>query len=215
MKKVAVLIDGFNLYHSIKRLQRSLESSEKISFNHLKWVNLHKLSSLFLKKDEQLLDVYYFTAYAYFSDSKTDTPSVRHNTYANFLQASNVKTILGRFKKTTKKCRQCGKHYTTYEEKETDVNISVTAMQLLCDEEVDKLIILSADSDLIPPAKKWLKKGKEISFLIPPSYRYITQEIRKSFSYNQIKRKHLESSLLPESIEFNSKTIYMPDNYKR
>jgi uncharacterized LabA/DUF88 family protein len=216
LKKVVVLIDGFNFYHSIRRLQKSLESSRKTSFNYLKWVDLHKLSSLFIRKNEKLIDVYYFTAYAHWlKDNKASSPLVRHKIYTKFLQSKGINVILGKFKQTTKKCHQCKKHYNTYEEKETDVNISVIAMQLLAEKEIDKLIILSADSDLIPPARKWQEQNQEVSFLIPPSYKTVVQEIKHNFPYQFIKEKHLQSSLLPESIELNSQLIYMPDNYKR
>jgi formylmethanofuran dehydrogenase subunit E len=52
MNNVACYIDGFNLYHAI----------DSLGNERLKWLNLSKLASTFLRRDEQLVRVVYFTA---------------------------------------------------------------------------------------------------------------------------------------------------------
>ena len=62
MNKTAFIVDGFNLYHSIREAQ----------FDHpgltTKWLNLSDLCKSYLpliSKDARLEGVYYFTAFAY------------------------------------------------------------------------------------------------------------------------------------------------------
>lgn len=216
-KKIAVLVDGFNLYHAIKAFQRKIEKTERKPYNHynyLKWLNLRKLASLFIQKNEELYDIYYFTAYAHWlkDDSKSNSLS-RHQDYVKFLESLGIKIVLGKFKKTTKKCRKCEEKYNTYEEKETDVNISVISMVLLCEDKIDKIMIVSADSDLIPPAKQWQQQGKEVSFLVPPVLKSVTKDIKQKFHYQLIKKRHIVNSLLPESIKYDGKTVIRPSEY--
>ena len=47
-------IDGFNLYHSIDELDRP----------ELKWLNLWSLAESLIRKNEELVEVNYFSAYA-------------------------------------------------------------------------------------------------------------------------------------------------------
>jgi len=55
-KRVKCFVDGFNLYHAILDLGKN--------FNHLKWLNLHKLAEAFIKPTQEVLEsVFYFTAY--------------------------------------------------------------------------------------------------------------------------------------------------------
>lgn len=65
--RVNAYIDGFNLYYSIKSLKD----------NSLKWLNLRKMCSLFLKNEDVLKEVYYFTAYTDFDYNK----KLKHQSY--------------------------------------------------------------------------------------------------------------------------------------
>ena len=51
MTRVSFFIDGFNLYHSLKDYARDC-----------RWLDLRKLCESYLRENEQLGDVYYFTA---------------------------------------------------------------------------------------------------------------------------------------------------------
>jgi len=61
MKRVIALIDGFNVYHSL---------DENPEFHKYKWLNLRRLIELFIAKNEQLIKVLYFSAYAYWEPDK-------------------------------------------------------------------------------------------------------------------------------------------------
>src|SRR5437762_3268270 len=54
-KRIAVYVDGFNLYHALKNLKK----------NHLKWLNLRALAEKFINPREEAIEaVFYFSAIA-------------------------------------------------------------------------------------------------------------------------------------------------------
>lgn len=110
-RRVAVLVDGYNLYHAIDGLQR----------NDLKWLNLRALSEMLVSPDAGSIvsDVLYFSAYATWRKDQY----ARHQTYVKALKTANVKVILGNFKRKDHSCNNCGSEWIAHEEKETDVNI--------------------------------------------------------------------------------------------
>jgi hypothetical protein len=60
--RVTFLIDGFNLYHSVRRAQIDLKNP------HLKWLDIRGLLTSFISvfgKEATLEEIYYFTAYAH------------------------------------------------------------------------------------------------------------------------------------------------------
>lgn len=94
MKRVCFLIDGFNLYHSIKDLN-------KIHGIKAKWLNLRSLCQSYtylFGKDAVLQDIYYFSAYPNHLAIKSPDTIVRHKNFVSCLEDMNVKVILGRFK---------------------------------------------------------------------------------------------------------------------
>jgi len=103
-ERVISFIDGFNLYHSIKDLDKP----------YLKWVNLRTLASTFVSTQSQLLtEVFYFSAYAnHLPDSKK-----RHLEYVKALTASGVSPVMGNFKKKQRRCPNCRHNWNGHEEK--------------------------------------------------------------------------------------------------
>jgi len=92
LTRVNSYIDGFNLYHSIVDVAKKHTPQS----NYLKWLNLRDLSNFFVNQNEQLNDVYYFTAYA----KHVFDAYKRHEKYIKALELKNVQTVLGQFKKS-------------------------------------------------------------------------------------------------------------------
>ena len=92
MYKVSFFIDGFNIYHSLKAY-----------VSDCRWLDLRDLCKKFLKEDEELGDVYYFTAYPSWNIDRM----AKHQKYVTALVARGVKPILGKFKEITRKCNLC------------------------------------------------------------------------------------------------------------
>ena len=133
-RRVSVYIDGFNLYHAIDALNE----------NHLKWLDLWKLSETLVRPGEVVTCVKYFSVYAPWREDIYR----RHQTYVAALKARNVQFVEGKFKSKPVRCRRCQLPYTTHEEKETDVNIGVHLMADALKGRFDRALVVSADTDL-------------------------------------------------------------------
>ena len=96
----------------------------------------------------------------------------RQRTYLGALGAhcGVVEIILGRYQTKTMVCRQCGNVWTSYEEKETDVNIAVSFVADAAAAASDIALIISADSDLCPAIRtaRFLNPGRAKIAAFPP-----------------------------------------------
>ena len=111
---------------------------------------------------------------------------------------------------------------STYEEKETDVNIALKIFEDWIYDNYDKAIIVSGDSDIIPAirrindlAKKWKINNKEFSVLLFPWSKW--KMIVKACNNNRlnIDSKHIENSLFPNKIDiWDWKFIRKPKSWK-
>jgi hypothetical protein len=107
-----VYVDGFNLYHGLKA---------KHGRAYL-WLDLDALARRLLKPGQALAGVKYFTA----SVRNDPDALARQNAYIGALRKTGVQVTRGRYQQKRTTCRSCGASRTTYEEKETDVNIAVS-----------------------------------------------------------------------------------------
>lgn len=188
--RVNAYIDGFNLYYSLKELKN----------NAFKWLDLRKMCSLFLDKEDILNEVYYFTAYTNFDYAK----KARHQIYTKALENSNVRTILGKFKKKYPKCKICGGKYQTYEEKESDVNIAIQLLEDAFLNKIDKAFLITADTDLNSTIVKFrqLFPNKRLILLVPPKRVKQSYDLqKKANAWFEIKARHIRQSLLPNNIK--------------
>ena len=140
MIRIRAYLDGYNLYHAIDRLND----------NQLKWVDLWKLSNQFVPSaDAQLVGVVYFSAYAKWRPDKMR----RHKAYVSALQATGTSVHLSRFKTKDTYCPSCKTKHRGHEEKETDVLIALRLFNDARNNEFDRALLISRDSDLVPAIK--------------------------------------------------------------
>lgn len=203
-QRVICLVDGFNLYHSIKRLA---------SPQH-KWVNLNSLASVFIRPNSQILvGVYYFSAYATWLPESM----ARHVQFVKANSFYGVKPIMGQFKKKEKLCRDCKKKRISYEEKETDVNIALTLLDLAYKNFYDHAFVISNDSDLAPAIRLVLANfpEKRVTTIAPPCFVHSNELIRVSSAKAKIQVKHLERCRMTELIYDSEGHLVAscPDNY--
>ncbi|MFH1622192.1 MAG: NYN domain-containing protein [Candidatus Omnitrophota bacterium] len=204
MNRVIFLIDGFNIYHSIRQFKRDT------SYN-TRWLDLSSLckSYLFLLgKTATIQDIFYFSAIPYYLNNKNPDKIKRHKNYLACLQSTGVKIELGRFKEKTVFCDKCRSHILKHEEKETDVAIGVKAIEIFSQDYCDIAVVVTGDTDLSPA----FKKCKEIF----PNKKFIF-----AFPY---KRKNKElASLASDSFSINPKQyiknqfpnpVTLPNGYK-
>ena len=136
-RRVIAYVDGFNLYHSVKK------------YNPKK-INLWALFEELIKPEEVLVGVKYFSAYAHHRGPNTVQS---HRAYVAQLEATGVTVIRGQFKKKPAGCRTCGARWNAHEEKETDLNIGLHLLADATDDNYDRAYLISADSDLVAAVK--------------------------------------------------------------
>ncbi len=179
-EKVMVYIDGFNLYFGIKD-----------QFPALKWLDVHSLGQSLLEPNQILAGVKYFTARISGNPQKVG----RQNTYLRALQTTPTQLIYGHYKSSTATCTNCGHLRTKNEEKMTDVNIAVTILVDALDDVYDTAILISGDSDLVPPisvVKDKFKKRVVIAFPPNRSNNSISRAANGFFYLNRSKLVHAQ-----------------------
>lgn len=182
MDRITFLIDGFNLYHSVREAERHVEGRST------RWLDIRSLCASYLHlmgREAVLQEVHYFSALAKHLEARKPDVTRRHRRYIECIQDSGVRTALNRFKKKNIVCPNCGATFTKNEEKETDVAIAVAAMRLLIEDACDTIVFVTGDTDVAPavraiidlfPAKRVLfafpyrRKNKELAQLSPGSF---------------------------------------------
>ena len=203
--RVISFIDGFNLYHAVAALGNSA----------FKWLDLRKLSQEFIHPiKEELVQVLYFSTIA---SHRNQAAQLRQRAYLRALELRGVKTILGQFKQKDRECSKCFARYTSYEEKETDVNIALNLIDLAYQDAYDRAILVTNDSDQVPTIHRVLERfpNKKVTILIPPCTRECNELIRTASAKAKITIEHLERSLLPEVVTDASGqvTVRWPKEY--
>ena len=199
MSRVIALVDGFNLYHSIKDIQLDIGVC-------LKWLDIYSLCKSYIPlviRNANLTQVYYFTALA----THLNDPAViaRHKAYITCLEATGVITEYGRFKPKDVICPACNTSFVKNEEKETDVRIATKICHLLGCKMCEAILLVTGDTDLAPSIEHANQcfPGKVICFAFPyrrASYR-LQQIAPGSFKMN---RKNYANHQLPDPFPLSS-----------
>jgi len=200
-ERVAAYVDGFNLYFGIREKGR----------RHL-WLDLEGLVRSLLKPHQQLVAVRYFTARV-----RNDPPAEhRQQTYLNALAAhsSMLDIRQGRFQQKSKTCHSCGSSWLEYEEKETDVSLSVSLLEDGINHLYDTALIVSADGDMSPAirALRRLLPGVRVVAALPPN--------RRSFGLQAvcdatipIGMAKVRQSQLPNAVNAGSRILLRPPHW--
>jgi len=138
MERVAVYVDGFNLFFGIRS-----KNPEAVNFNIVAYLRAR------LGKNQRLVAVRYYSAPVI---GNPDAERAQKRYFAA-LKASGVDVILGRFQEKFIHCGHCGQLIPSYEEKMTDVNLAVDLLTDGLTDQFDVAILVTADSDLVPPIK--------------------------------------------------------------
>ena len=157
--KATYIIDGFNLYHSVRYAQKLIKAP-------VKWLDIKSLfqSRLQVVRSKtgakvELENIYYFSAYA----NHIKDPGVveRHKKYVVCLEDSGIKIQMSRFKYKDVYCPNCKATIPRYEEKETDVSIALKLIEVFLKNECDIVAVVSGNTD-IAPAVRMVKKSTRI-----------------------------------------------------
>lgn len=194
MSRVAFLIDGFNLYHSMMSDPR---------LRKCKWLNLRRLAESLVTKSQQIVSVNYFTAFAPWDSQKV----AKHRTYVRALERAGVVTVLGEFRKRRQEISALLDRRretrillsnNTYEEKRTDVNIALHLFRLAVENKYDEAMIVSADSDLAPAIDlvRRAPYNKFVRIIVPPNQ--LAKELCQAAGQRtKLGEHHFQSSMFP------------------
>ncbi|MBS1505498.1 MAG: NYN domain-containing protein [Bacteroidetes bacterium] len=203
-KRVIVYVDGFNFYYGLKTK----------GWRKYYWLDLYKFFSLFLLDHQELVQVNYFSA--------TPHHDGKQNRQSKFFQANrlnqNFKLHLGKFLKKEITCNHCDKTHETFEEKESDVRVATRMIADVVNDKCDISILVSADSDLIPPIEfiREYKPSHKIFVFFPPK-RWSNDLSGLSDFFTRLDRHEskFQSSLLPLEIDnLKGYIIKCPDKWK-
>jgi uncharacterized LabA/DUF88 family protein len=175
MKRITFLVDGFNLYHSIRDVKKYTKAN-------CKWLDISGLCKSLIHlfgTDAEFKEVYYFSAIPYHIQASSPNKISKHKKYIKCLEDSGVNVVLGRFKEKEVYCDKCKNYIIKHEEKETDVSIGVKLLELFHTNSTDVIVMVTGDTDLIPAVttSKKLFPDKDICFCFP--YNRKNKELEK------------------------------------
>jgi len=214
MERITVYVDGFNFYYGLKRMKAVDNDWHKFY-----WIDFVKFFDHFTLNGQVLQRVFYFT-----TQPLNIQKSNRQGTLlgANqLLNAGRFEVIYGKFYDKELICPVCNTRYTRPEEKRTDVNISVQMMRDCAQDRTDTLILVSADSDLVPPLEsiKTDFPGKKIRIFFPP--KCFSNDMNHFMKSNQGKVIRLEkhkvrffNSIMPDAVTRDDISYTIPPKWK-
>lgn len=200
--RVNVYIDGFNFYYGLKSKH----------WRKFYWLDIVKFYELFMKPDQELVNVFYCIA------APTDVPQKNRQSLlfsANRLNPK-FKVIYGKF--LEKEVTHGGKKFKTFEEKQTDINIAVNLIKNVVFNNCDTSIIVSGDSDLVPAINlvKEINSHHKVFVHFPPN-RHSANLTSKSDAVIHLDRyeNRFQKCILDEEIIVNPHlTIKKPPSWK-
>lgn len=203
-KRVAIYIDGFNLYHAIADLND----------NRLKWLNLVALGRSFLRDQERLVKCQYFTTIVDWNPGKR----AKHEAYVRALEAQGAIVTHGTFKQSRRHCSRTGNQCPFREEKQTDVAIGIAMVADAFNDLFDRLILVTADTDQIPAIRMVMdqRPQKLITWAAPPGRMRLARELGALISDRfEMTRGQIGTCRLPKVVRDAQDSIVaqMPADY--
>ena len=165
-----------------------------------------------MTKSESIAKVYCFTACAPWDDKKL----IRHQRYMSVLEAVGVTIVLGSFRRKDCVCRLCHRDYSTYEEKETDINIAINLFRDAMNDVYDTAVVISGDSDLRPAmeAVKTSFPEKSVRVIVPIGRKAKLLQ-QTADSHMKMKEHHLASSQFPDTVLLpDGRRVQRPDRWR-
>lgn len=189
-KRVIAYIDGFNLYYGLK----------ESGWRRFLWLDLPTMARSILLPDQDLVMTKYFT-------SRIVNPAAKQKRQSTYLEAldthcgAGLKMFFGHYQTDPWKCNSCGAVENVPSEKKTDVNIAVEIMTDAFSDRFDTAVLITADSDLVPPvsAVKRLFPPKRIVVAFPPRRHSVELKQTAHTSFT-IGRAKFAQSQMPEIV---------------
>ncbi len=198
-QKIIAYIDGFNLYFGLR----------EAGYKRYYWLNILSLISSYVRKEQQLEYVNYYTARINGRDVKRQK---RQEIYLRAIETlQKTRIIYGRYQDKDIDCpyyltqppicNNCPGKFHFDNEKQTDVNIAIDLINDARDNKFDLAILITGDTDLIP-AIKYVKeqcKNKHVFVIFPPNRNNV--DVGKTASAKEVLgRKKLKDHQFPDHL---------------
>ena len=163
MIRVTFYFDGFNFYYGLKN-----KKDEDATWKAFYWLDFVKFCEQFLGEGQILEKVKYFTTAPHSKSKQARQQALL--TANRYLNPDKFQVIRGKYYDKTVHCQLCNKDFKVPEEKRTDVNISVHLVGDCAKDLTDTLVLVSADSDLVPPIEFITSNytDKKVKLYFPP-----------------------------------------------
>ncbi len=213
-QRVTFYIDGFNFYYGLRRTKRIRPQWKKYY-----WIDMVELCESFLGQDQHLGKVVYFTA-SPLSPEKNSRQSAFLN--ANkLINGERFEIVRGKYLEKQIQCPNCHYSISRPEEKKTDVNISVRMIADCVLNATDTIVLVSADSDLVPPLE-FIQKHypqKRIKVYFPPSN--FSSDLKDNLIHHSSKPVLMEKNesrffdaIMPDTVTDGTKQYEIPEKWK-
>lgn len=182
--RVKAYVDGSNLYFGMI----------DAGFRNCKWLNVDKLIRSFLRSNQELVEIKYFTSRITHNPPKQK----RQTTYLEALESTGVNLIYGSYQAKFTDCRKCGNSWIIPNEKMTDVNLATHLLMDAFQDQYDIAIVVSGDSDFVPCIQSvnehFLDKSVIVFF---PPLRRNESVVEVARAFQMIGRKKLVENQFP------------------
>jgi uncharacterized LabA/DUF88 family protein len=201
-ERVIVYIDGFNLYFGMR----------EAGFDNCRWLDVEALAKNLLQTNQELVAVKYFTSRV----SNNPDKQKRQSTYLDALYCKGVKIIYGNYQDGQEECRRCQHIWRTAKEKMTDVNIATAIIIDAFQDKYDMAMLISGDSDLVPPIKAVHEhfKNKRVFIAFPPKRNNSSMALVARGSLTIGRKKLIDSQLEDEVINKTGFKLKKPLEWK-
>jgi uncharacterized LabA/DUF88 family protein len=213
MVRVAFLVDGFNLYHSVL-------DAEKQIHQRLHWLDIAGMCSAQLSSIRQTVgrcemgDVYYFSALAHHVESSRPGTVKRHQAYVWALESTGVHVELAQFKEKDRWCPLCHRSSKSHEEKETDVALAARLLELLVTKSCEAAVLVTGDTDVAPAtrAANRIAPSIPVGVLFPFNRKNLELEAIAAFSV-KLRPHHYVAHQLPNTVQSAGRSIDRPKSW--
>jgi len=214
MERVTVYVDGFNFYYGLRRMRVVDNDWQKFY-----WIDFVKFFEHFIDRSQILQKVVYFTTPP--QNIQKSNRQAKLLEVNKLLNGNRFEVIYGKFIDKWLICPKCKAKYKKPEEKRTDVNISVQMMNDCALDNTDVLLLITADSDLIPPLEtiKANHPNKKIKILFPP--KAFSNDLNNFVKANRRRVIELKNhkirftrAIMPDTVTKDGITYTIPSKWK-
>lgn len=213
-QRVTFYFDGFNFYYGLRRTKLL-----QPQWHHYYWIDMVKLCESFLSEGQILEKVIYFTA-----SPLNPIKSSRQSAFLNankLINGDRFEIVRGKYLEKQITCPYCKGSISRPEEKKTDVNISVRMMGDCVLNATDTIVLVSADSDLIPPIEFIHKyyPDKKVKVYFPPSnYSKDIKAMLLKYKGKPVlmerNEKRFKNAIMPDTVNDGKKSYTIPNHWK-